>query len=68
MNRKKTIIGSFLATFLLVSIAFITPVQAGATEISKDMDKLSKDLSVDLDFLSLLEDSDVQQLANLAYE
>ena len=68
MNRQRTIIGSFLATFLLVSIAFITPVQADATKISKDMDKLSKDLSGDSDFLSLLEDADVQELADLVYE
>jgi hypothetical protein len=64
-SRKSIVLGSIFATFILVSLAFVMPVQANAADdVLERIDKLSRDLSEDDDFLNLLDSSEVENLLN----
>ena len=66
--KKRILFGSCFATFLLLSIAFITPVQASSSDIITTLDQLSSKISEDEDFLKLLNDPDVEEFINLIIE
>ena len=63
--KKRILFGSCFATFLLLSIAFITPVQANSSDILTTLDQLSSEISKDEEFLNLLNDPDVEEFINL---
>ena len=63
--RKKIVLGSCFATFLMLSIAWIGPVQANSSDIMATLDKISGDLVNDQNFINLLNDPDVEEYINL---
>lgn len=64
MFNKKIVLVSCLATFLLLSIGWIGPVQANSTNIISTIDYLSDDLVEDEDFIALFSDPDVIKFKN----
>lgn len=63
--KKRILFGSCFATFLMLSIVFITPVQANSPFVLKTLDQISSKLSEDEEFLNLLNDPDVKEYINL---
>ena len=57
--------GSCFATFLMLSIAWITPVQANSSAILTTLDQLSEKISEDEVFLNLLNDPDLDEFIDL---